>query len=68
MLHDMTVLHHFLCRNIENNLEIKTHDLSMNSLTGTSLPFIAEMITHFWLHTLKLDYNRLINLKVFCYN
>ena len=67
--HGMAVLHHFLCGDKENNQGIKTLktlDLSMNSLTGASLPFIAEMITHFQLHTLKLNYNKLTNLKVLC--
>ena len=55
----VNLLHHYLCGDETNNLEITTIDLSDNDLTRASSPIIGDIIAHLQPHTLDLGKNNI---------
>ena len=61
--HGMSIIHQYLCGNKTNKQEITEIDLCSNNLTGASSHLIADIISHLQLHTLKLHYNNITNVR-----
>ena len=61
--HGMSILHQYLCGDKANKQEITEIDLGNIGLTGASSHPIADIISHFQTHTIKLHDNNITNVR-----
>ena len=61
--HGMNIIHQYLCGVKANEQEITELNLDENDLTGTSSHLIADIISHYQPHTIKLHDNNITNVR-----